>query len=73
MLPFDIRLFVCFLDRKLSSLPTVVLLGDHERLDEGGLRLLAIKLADARHYGLLYLFITPSRWLVLAISPAPRS
>ena len=26
-----------------------------ERLNGGGLRLLAIKLADARHYGLLYL------------------
>ena len=33
----------------------VVLLGDHERLDEGGLRLLAIK-ADTRHYDLLYIY-----------------
>ena len=60
-------MFICLFDRKLSSLPTVVLLNDHERLDEGGLRLLAIMLADARHSDLLYIYNPQQVAMVLAI------
>src|SRR5439155_22250125 len=65
-MPFEYS-FVCFLDRKLSSLPTVVLLGDHEHLNGGGLRLLAIMLADARHSDLLYIYNPQQVAMVLAI------
>src|SRR5436190_4188143 len=49
------------MNRSSPSLPTVVLLADHEHRNGGGLRLLAIKLMP--DITACCIFITPSRWL----------